>query len=238
MSPAERHAKLVREADAHNYRYYVLDDPVVTDADFDRLLRELRAIEEHHPELATADSPTQRVGGEARAKATLARHGARMLSLDNAFDEQELREFHRRVVEALPAGEVVRFCIEPKLDGASVEVVYDAGRLTQATTRGDGETGEEITANARTIRSLPLRIAHEGRLTLRGEIVIYRRDLDALNQEREAAGLEPFANPRNAAAGAVRMLDPREVARRPLRALLYQLVEGPKLHAFQHETLD
>jgi DNA ligase (NAD+) len=235
---ARRHADLVREIDAHNYRYYVLDDPIVTDADFDRLLRELRALEEAHPELATADSPTKRVGGEARTSVAQVRHAARMLSLDNAYTEEELLEFRRRVVDGLPEAEVPRFCIEPKLDGASVEAIYEGGRLVQASTRGDGETGEDITQNVRTIRSVPLRIAHPGKLTLRGEVVIYRRDLESLNADREAQGLEPFANPRNAAAGAVRMLDPREVARRPLRALFYQIVEGPELHATHHESLE
>ena len=238
MSAARRHADLVREIGAHNYRYYVLDDPVVTDAEFDVLLRELKAIEDAHPELATADSPTQRVGGEARTHVTQVKHGSRMMSLDNAYTFEELGEFHRRVVEGLPESETPRFCVEPKLDGASVEVIYEKGRLVQASTRGDGSTGEDITQNVRTIRSVPLKIPHAGRITLRGEIIIYRRDHDALNVEREAQGLEPFSNPRNAAAGAVRMLDPREVARRPLRAVFYQIVVTPRLHATQHESLE
>ncbi|MDP8999615.1 MAG: NAD-dependent DNA ligase LigA [Myxococcota bacterium] len=238
MTPIERHAQLVREIDAHNYRYFVLDDPIVGDADFDRLLRDLRALEERHPELATADSPTRRVGGESRPSVVQVKHGVRLLSLDNTYSDEELDEFRRRVMDGLPTAQTPRFCVEPKLDGASVEVTYEGSRLVQASTRGDGEIGEEITANVRTIRSVPLRIAHAGKLTLRGEVVIYRRDLDTLNAEREAAGLEPFANPRNAAAGAVRMMDPREVARRPLRVLLYQVVEGPLLHASQHESLD
>lgn len=238
MTPAERHAKLVREIDAHNYRYYVLDDAVVSDGDFDRLLRELRGIEESHPELVTPDSPSQRVGEQARTETIQVKHETRMLSLDNAYTDAELSEFRRRVVEGLPDRDQPRFCVEPKLDGAGVEVVYDGGRLIQASTRGDGETGEDITLNVRTIRSVPLRIAHTERLTLRGEVVIYRADLDALNSEREARGLEPFANPRNAAAGAVRMLDPRDVAERPLRAIFYQAVQGPTLHATQHETLE
>jgi DNA ligase (NAD+) len=238
MTPAERHAGLVREIDAHNYRYYVLDDPIATDAEFDRLLRELRALEEEHPALRTRDSPTQRVGGEARTQVVQVKHGTRMLSLDNAYAPEELAEFHRRVTEGLPDGETPRFCVEPKLDGAGVEVIFDGGRLALASTRGDGTVGEDITPNVRTIRSVPLSIAHTGKVTLRGEIIIYRRDHDALNVEREAQGLEPFANPRNAAAGAVRMLDPREVARRPLRAVFYQIVEGPRLHATQHESLE
>jgi len=237
VTPRERYAQLLREVDAHNYRYYVLDDPQIADAEFDRLMRELRAIEEAHPEIATPDSPSRRVGGEARTGIVQVRRPVRMMSLDNAYSAEEIGEFRRRVVEGLPEGETPRFCVEPKLDGASVEVVYEGGRLVQATTRGDGETGEEITANVRTIRSVPLRIAHPARLTLRGEIVIYRRDLETLNAERESEGLEPFANPRNAAAGAVRMLDPREVARRPLRALFYQVMEGPSLRETQHESL-
>jgi DNA ligase (NAD+) len=238
VTTKERYAELVRDIAAHNYRYYVLDDPRISDADFDRLMRELRALEEAHPDIATADSPTRRVGGEARAGAVQIRRAERMLSLDNAYDAEELAEFHRRVREGLPDGETLRFCVEPKLDGASVEVTYEHGRLVLAATRGDGETGEEITANVRTIRSVPLRIAHTGKVTLRGEIVIYRRDLEILNVERESEGLEPFANPRNAAAGAVRMLDPGEVARRPLRALFYQIVEGPRMHSTQHESLE
>src|SRR5580658_5752266 len=195
---AARHAALVREIDAHNYRYYVLDDPIVGDAEFDGLLRELRAIEDEHPELQSPDSPTQRVGGEARTAAAQVKHAVRMMSLDNAYSSEALAEFHRRVVDGLPEGETPRFCIEPKLDGGSVEVIYEGGRLVQASTRGDGETGEDITQNVRTIQSLPLRIRHAGRLTLRGEVLIYRRDLDTLNRQRESEGLEPFANPRNA----------------------------------------
>lgn len=232
-----RHDELVRELQAHDYRYYVLDDPVVTDAAYDTLMRELRALEGEHPELVTPDSPSQRVAGEARPNVVKVRREHRMFSLDNAYSPADMAEFQRRVDEGLPTGETAVFCVEPKLDGASVEVVFDGGKLVQASTRGDGAEGEDITINVRTIRSVPTRIAHEGKLTLRGEIVIYRKDLDAMNAEREAAGLEPFANPRNAAAGAVRMMDPREVARRPLRALFYQLVEGPQLHKSHSETL-
>ncbi len=237
MTPAERHAQLAREIDAHNYRYYVLDDPSIGDAEFDKLLRELRAIEEAHPELRTADSPTQRVGGEARTAAVTVKHVVRMMSLDNAYTPEELAEFHERVVDGLPDGQVPRFCIEPKLDGGSVELVYEGGRLVQASTRGDGEIGEEITENVRTIKSVPLRIAHTGRLTIRGEVVIYRKDFDAMNAEREAEGLEPFANPRNAATGAVRMLDSKEVAKRRLRVMLYQIVEAAEVAKTQEESL-
>ncbi|HEY6462786.1 MAG TPA: hypothetical protein VIY73_21600, partial [Polyangiaceae bacterium] len=237
MKPAERHAQLVREIDAHNYRYYVLDDPTVTDAEFDRLLRELRALEEKHPETVTKNSPTQRVGGEARTSVTQVKHEVRMMSLDNAYSEEELAEFRRRITDGLPDAEVPRFCIEPKLDGASIEVVYRGGHLEQASTRGDGETGEDITNNVQALRYMPHRIPYEGKLTLRGEVVIYRRDFEAINQQREADGLPAFANARNAASGSLRMLDPREVRNRPMRALFYQVVEGPKLAQTQSEVL-
>ncbi len=236
-SPAQEHAALVREIESHNYRYYVLDDPIISDAEFDKLLRRLRALEEAHPELVTPDSPTQRVSGEPREGITKVKHAVRMFSLDNVYSREELSEFVRRVHDGLAEGARVSFVVEPKLDGASVEAIFEGGRLAQASTRGDGETGEDITANLRTVPSVPLRIAHGGKLTLRGEIVMYRRDLDALNEEREAQGLEPFANPRNAAAGAIRMLDAREVKKRRLRAIFYQLVEGPSLHASHGESL-
>jgi DNA ligase (NAD+) len=234
---AKRHAELVREIEAHNYRYYVLDDPSVTDADFDALLRELRALEAEHPDLVTPDSPTQRVGGEVRASIAKVRHEHRMFSLDNAYSADEMAEFHRRVLAGLPDGMPIEFAVEPKLDGGSIEVVFEGGRMVRASTRGDGEFGEDITVNARTLRGLPLRIEHTGKLTLRGEVLIFRRDLEAMNAEREAAGLEPLANARNAAAGSVRMLDPKEVRRRALRVIFYQLVEGPELHASHTESL-
>jgi DNA ligase (NAD+) len=236
-SPREQHASLVREIESHNYRYYVLDDPGISDAEFDMLLRKLRALEEKHPELVTSDSPTQRVSGEPRAGVTKVKHRVRMFSLDNAYSKDELAEFVRRVKDGLAEGARVTYVVEPKLDGASVEAVYEGGRLVLASTRGDGETGEDITANVRTIPSVPLRIAHNDMVTLRGEVVMYRKDLDALNAEREAEGLEPFANPRNAAAGGVRMLDAREVAKRRLRAIFYQIIEGPRIHASHSESL-
>ena len=228
MDPKARHAALVTEIRTHDYRYYVLDDASVTDAEFDALMRELRAIEKEHPELATKASPSKRVGGEARPNAVKVKRKIRMFSLDNAYSEDDIAEFLRRVGEGLPDAEVPAFSIEPKLDGASIEVTYEGGHLHLASTRGDGETGEDITENARTLKGVPLSIPYEGTLTLRGEVVIYRRDLAKMNELREKEGQEPFANPRNAAAGAVRMLDPREVAKRPLRAVFYQAVEGPK----------
>ena len=237
MDPRARHAQLVREIEAHDHRYYVLDDPVVTDAEYDALMRELRALEKDHPDLVTPESPTQRVAGAARPEVRKIRREHRMMSLDNAYSKEDMAEFQRRVIEGLPESQEARFCVEPKLDGASIEVVYENGRLASASTRGDGVEGEEITPNVRTIRSVPTRIAHEGKLTLRGEVVIFRKDLATMNAAREAAGLETFANPRNAAAGAVRMMDPREVAQRPLRAVFYQVVEGPQIRPTHAETL-
>lgn len=234
---AAQHAALVSEIDAHNYRYYVLDDPSVTDAEFDALLKKLRALEDQHPELRTPHSPTQRVGGTARTAVAKVKHEVRMFSLDNAYSPEDMSEFFERVRAGLPDSETPEYCVEPKLDGASVEVVYDGGRLVSASTRGDGETGEDITENVRTIRGVPSAIPWKGKITLRGEILIYRKDLAKLNAQREEEGLEPFANPRNAAAGAVRMMDPKEVAARPLRALFYQLVEGDRMHASHAESL-
>lgn len=235
-TPKDRHAKLVREIRAHDHRYYVLDDATVSDRDYDALLAELRALEAGHPELVTAESPTQRVAGAPRDEVKKAVHAERMMSLDNTYSEDELREFFRRVTDGLPDGAEVAYAVEPKLDGASLEVVYEGGALVLAATRGDGVVGEDVTTNVRTLRGVPLVVAAKEKLTLRGEVVIYRRDLAKMNEERERDGLEPFANPRNAAAGALRMLDPREVAKRPLRAVFYQLVEGPKLGHATHSA--
>ncbi len=237
MTPAQEHAKLVAELEAANYRYYVLDDPIMTDREFDDLLARLRAIESKHAELVTATSPTQRVGGSARTEVKKIRRATPMLSLDNSYSKDDLDAFFRRVRDGLAEGQIAHFVIEPKLDGSSVEVIYEGGSLAQASTRGDGTTGEDITENVRTIRGVPLKIAHADRLTLRGEVVIYRRDLETLNAERAEQGLEPFANPRNAAAGSVRMMDPGEVARRPLRVMFYQVVEGETMFATHSESL-
>jgi DNA ligase (NAD+) len=236
-STSARHAELVRIIHAHDYRYYVLDDPTVTDREYDALLSELKSLEEGDPSLRTKDSPTNRVSGALRSDLRSVRHVERMMSLDNTYSEAELREFLRRVEGGLRAGADVPYCVEPKLDGASIEILYRDGRLTEGSTRGDGQSGEEITENLRTIRSLPLTIGYKGPLTLRGEVVIYRRDLSRINEARVAAGDPPFANPRNAAAGSLRMVDPRIVAARPLRALVYGVVEGPQFAASHSAAL-
>jgi DNA ligase (NAD+) len=253
-SAAERHHELCREIQAHAHRYYVLDDPTVSDAEYDALYRELRALEAKHPELVTPDSPTQRVGAEPRSELQKFERPIAMYSLDNVYSEGDVREFDERVRKGLPGSATPRYVAEPKLDGASVEVVYAiepgarhgkrTARLSMVTTRGDGKTGEIVTENARTFRGVPLTFELDekladglDRLTFRGEVVIYRRDLDALNEGREKAGEEPYANPRNFASGTLRMLDPRVVATRPLRMVLYQLVEGARLHATHADTL-
>ena len=228
-SPRVRHAELVREIRAHDYRYYVLDDPSIGDREYDALYAELRRLEAEHAELRTPDSPTQRVGATPRSELETVRHVVPMMSLDNTYDADELKDFVRRVGDGLPAGRTPCFCVEPKLDGASIEILYRDGRLTAGSTRGDGVTGEDVTLNLRTMRSLPLNIEYKGPLTLRAEVVIYRRDLERINKERAARGEPLFANPRNAASGALRMLDPRIVAQRGLRAIVWQVIEGPEL---------
>jgi len=218
------HAELAAQIRAHDYRYYVLDDPEISDRDYDALYRQLRELEAAHPELDLTDSPTRRIGGTRQDLLTVA-HQAPMMSLDNTYSPAELAEFDRRVRQGLPSGAEVTYCVEPKLDGASVEVRYRGGRLEGGSTRGDGQRGEEISANLKTIRGLPLRIDYTAPLTLRAEVVIYRRDLEEINQLREARGEPPFANPRNAASGSLRMLEPSVVAQRRLRALIWQVLE-------------
>jgi DNA ligase (NAD+) len=234
VSPKARHEQLSRELEEHNHRYYVLDQPSISDAEYDKLFRELVAIEKEHPELSSAASPTQRIGAQPREGFSKVKRPVRMFSLDNAYSEAELREFDRRAREGLELEQVV-YVAEPKLDGASVEVVYEGGVLTLASTRGDGETGEDITSNVRTIRAVPLSIPYQGRLTVRGEVIIHREDLEQINEQRTARGEEPFANPRNAAAGSLRLLDPRLTAARPLRVIFYDTVEV--LAETHHETL-
>jgi DNA ligase (NAD+) len=240
MAQAElkRHRKLVEEIRSHDHRYYVLDDPLLSDREYDALYAELRDLEQRFPELTTPDSPTQRVGGEPRGELRTVPHVVPMMSLDNTYGETDLAEFVARVRKGLPAAVTPSFCVEPKLDGGSIEVLYRGGKLVQGSTRGDGQSGEDITQNLRTIRSLPLTIPYTGNITLRGEVVIYRRDLARINEARVAAGEAPFANPRNAASGSLRMLDPRVVAERPLRVMAWQVVEGPELSDTHAGALD
>jgi DNA ligase (NAD+) len=234
----ERHRKLSEEVRAHDHRYYVLDDPQISDREYDALYTELRQLEEQHPELKTAQSPTQRVGGAPTGELPTVPHVLPMMSLDNTYGKDDLAEFMRRVRQGLPAALEPSFCVEPKLDGGSIEVLYRDGKLFQGSTRGDGQSGDDITQNLRTIRSLPLTIPYTGNITLRGEVVIYRRDLAHINEARVKAGEAPFANPRNAASGSLRMLDPRVVAERRLRVMAWQVVEGAALADTHSGSLD
>src|SRR5579883_754831 len=214
----------------HEYLYYVLDKPEITDAEFDRLMRRLQELEAQHPELVTPDSPSQRVGGKPREGFVKVRHSSPMLSLDNALNEDELREFDRRV-RTLLGGESYEYVAELKLDGLSMAVHYQEGQMKQAVTRGDGIVGEDVTENARTIRSLPLRVKSKlNRFEVRGEVIMPRKSFEKLNAEREQQQLSQFANPRNAAAGALRALEPTVTASRRLEYFAYFLMVDGKFY--------
>jgi DNA ligase (NAD+) len=216
----EQIARLREDLRRHEHLYYVLDAPEITDAEYDAMMRELQRWEQQHPEWVTPDSPTQRVGGRAREGFVKVPHSAPMLSLDNALDEAEFRDFDRRVSELL-AGEPYQYAVELKMDGLSMAVHYESGVLRQAITRGDGSVGEEVTENARTIRTLPLRTPESGAFEARGEVIMPRKAFERLNEERDRAGQPRFANPRNAAAGALRNLDPNVTASRRLEFYAY-----------------
>ena len=233
VKPARRVEQLREQIRFHNYRYYVLDDPQVPDAEYDRLLGELQALEAEHPELVSADSPTQRVGAKPLSAFGEVKHEVPMLSLDNAFDDDDVGEFDRRVREKLEV-EAVDYTAEPKLDGLAVSLLYEDGVLVRGATRGDGSSGEDITQNVRTIQSIPLKLLGRGypkRLEVRGEVFISHAGFAALNEHQQAQEQKLFANPRNAAAGSLRQLDPHITAQRPLEIYCYGigLVEGGQL---------
>ena len=239
---AKRAAELRELLDRYNYRYHALDDPEVSDAEYDRLLVELRGIEVHHPDLVTADSPTQRVGAAPLAAFGTVRHRIPMLSLDNAFSEEEVRDFDRRVRERTAPQGVVRYSAEPKLDGLAISARYESGAFIQGATRGDGETGEDITQNLRTIKALPLRLrgAHLPQvLEVRGEVFMPLAGFERFNREALARGEKTLVNPRNAAAGSLRQLDPRMTAARPLDLFIYGIgyVEGGEMPGHHSEML-
>ena len=228
-------AEKLREAiDRANYRYYILDNPEVSDAEYDKLMRRLEAIEREHPELATPDSPTQRVGAAPSEKFGVVMHRRPMMSLANAMDAEEMREFDKRIKRLLRSDADVEYVAEIKLDGLGIELVYEDGRLTVGSTRGDGINGENVTQNIRTIKSVPLRLRKPDHgkipklIEVRGEVIFPRAAFAKLNQQRDEAGEPVFANPRNAAAGALRQLDPKITASRPLDAFLYSpgVIEG------------
>jgi DNA ligase (NAD+) len=235
MTPAARHADLCQRIAEHDHRYHVLDAPVISDREYDALFEQLKQLEHEHPELVHPGSPTQRVGASPRASAVKVEHAHPMYSLDNTYNEDELREFDRRVREGLD-GDAFAYVVEPKIDGASLEVIYKDGKLACGISRGDGRVGEDITINVRTMRSVPLTLRDARAFTLRGEVVLFRKDLDTINERRIAEGEEPFANPRNAASGSMRMLDPQQTALRPLRVFFYELVEH--YYPTHHEALD
>ena len=223
---AKRIGDLRRQIERHDYRYYVLDDPEVTDAAYDALMRELRELEAAHPDLVTPESPTQRVAGRPAAGFAEVVHALPMLSLDNAFSEDDLREFDRRVRERLDV-ERVDYSAEPKIDGLAISVRYEAGVYVRAATRGDGTRGEDVTANVRTIAALPLRLQGDPPpvLEVRGEVYMARASFERLNARAAAAGEKTFANPRNAAAGSLRQLDPAVTASRALDVFFYGVGE-------------
>ncbi|HSN14364.1 MAG TPA: NAD-dependent DNA ligase LigA, partial [Anaeromyxobacteraceae bacterium] len=231
-TPARRAADLRARILAADHAYYVLDAPLLSDAEYDRLMRELQALEAEHPALVTPDSPTQRVGGAPGEKFEKVAHREPMLSLANAYSDEELDEFDARVRKllSLPEGAKVRYVVEPKLDGLAVELVYEDGSFRHGATRGDGVQGEDVTANLRTIgrtganRGVPARLAGEAppRREVRGEVLLMKEHFEAMNRRILREGGEPFANPRNAAAGSLRQLDPSVTATRPLSFVGYE----------------
>ncbi len=226
--------QLHEQLNQHNYHYYVLDDPQVPDAEYDRLFRQLQAIEAEYPELITIDSPTQRVGAEPLAAFEQVKHVVPMLSLGNAFSEEDVYAFDKRLCDKLDSNDTLMYSAEPKLDGLAVSVVYENGQLVRAATRGDGSTGEDITQNVRTIDSIPLKLLGKGYpslLEVRGEVFISRQGFERMNAQARKNDEKVFANPRNAAAGSLRQLDPRVTAKRPLEIYCYSVgqVEGGEL---------
>jgi len=238
----DRVAQLRDDIAFHQHCYYVLDDPVIPDADFDDLFQQLIELEKQHPSVITSNSPTQRVGPKPISEFRNASHSAPMLSLENAFDEEQVINFDRRVHELLGKPGAIRYSAEPKLDGIAINIRYEQGELVLAGTRGDGLIGEDVTHNVRTIGAVPLRL-REGPypeiLEVRGEIFMPKYGFDGLNEQNQAAGEKTFANPRNAAAGSLRQLDPKVTAERPLSMFAYaaNVVEGGQLPSCHSQTL-
>ena len=240
---SERAAWLKSELNRHSHAYYVLDNPTLPDAEYDKMFRELVELEQAHPDLLTSDSPTQRVGGKPLPQFEQVRHSVPMLSLNNAFGDEDAIAFDRRVREGLQAGEEVEYSTELKFDGLAINLRYERGVLVQAATRGDGTTGENVTANIRTVRAVPLRlhIAHPPKvLDVRGEVLMFKSDFAKLNERQRAAGQKEFVNPRNAAAGSLRQLDSRITAQRTLRFFAYGIgtLEGADMPPSHSALLD
>ncbi len=238
----EKIEQLRKEIDEHNYRYYVLDDPIISDAAYDQLFQTLKKWETENPSLITPDSPTQRVGEKPRKEFIEVPHAVPMLSLENAFTDEDVLAFDRRVHERLHVSHAIEYTCEPKLDGLAVTIIYEKGRLIRAATRGDGSTGEDITENIRTISSVPLHLRgqdYPDLIEIRGEVYMPKKGFIELNARAEEKGEKIFVNPRNAAAGSLRQLDPRITASRPLEIFCYGvgLVEGKKLPGTHSEML-
>jgi DNA ligase (NAD+) len=225
----KRVEELRKEIEEHNYKYYVLDNPVISDAEYDNLMRELEKLEKKFPELQSPTSPTQRVGGEPLPYFTTVEHPVPLLSLSNVYNEKEIRDFHRRVTAIV---EPVQYVVEPKIDGLSVALTYVDGNFEIGATRGNGQVGEDITVNLKTVRTVPLKLRKQvRRLVVRGEAYMPKEDFLRLNKKREEEGLPPFANPRNAAAGSLRQLDPKIAAERSIQVIVYDVlaVEGENI---------
>src|SRR5574340_1768781 len=247
MDTKSRYEELKRQIHFHNHRYHVLDAPVISDLEYDRLLKELKEIEGAHPDWITPDSPTQRAGASPADRFVKVQHPAPILSLANAFGSEDARAWYERVVKIDRRVASARFVVEPKIDGLSVVLHYRNGVFVQGATRGDGEVGEDITANLRTLKTIPLRIpvaADEkvrvpAVLVVRGEAFIPTQDFEALNRRLEEAGQKTYQNPRNTAAGSLRQLDPGLRASRPLTLLVYQIVHsaGGSVPSSQGELL-
>jgi len=238
MDAKERIEELRRIIREHDYRYYVLAEPVISDREYDLLLEELEKLEEEHPELKSPDSPTMRVGSDLTKEFPERVHSSPMLSIANTYSAEEVVDFDRRV-RSLLTGEEVEYTCELKIDGVALALHYEGGILRAGVTRGDGVRGEEITANVRTIRSIPLRLMNfDGACEVRGEVYLEEKDFLRMNEERSAAGEKTFANPRNATAGSLKLQDPRMVAARPLKFFAYWLSLPAGMPRTQWETLD
>src|SRR5687768_237104 len=228
MTPAQRVEALRQEIRRHEELYYVQAAPEISDVEFDALMHQLKELEQQHPELHTPDSPTQRVGGRPAEGFATVEHIQPMLSLDNAYDEDDLRAFDERVRKGLGLDISPTYVAELKIDGLSIALTYENGRLVRGATRGDGVRGEDVTQNVRTVRAIPLKLrgGPKGRIEVRGEVYLPKRNFERINQEQQDAGEPLYANPRNTAAGTMRNLDPTLVAKRGLAAWTYQLVVG------------
>ena len=238
MTDAQRIHALRKELSEHNHRYYVLDEPTISDYEFDMMLKQLQELEAAHPELDDPNSPTRRVGGAVTKNFNTVVHQFRMYSLDNSYSRQDLEDWEKRVEKMVDGP--VSFTCELKYDGASMNLTYENGELVRAVTRGDGVQGDEVTANIRTIRSVPLRLKgdYPARMDVRGEIVLPLEGFEAMNKERLAAGEEPYRNPRNTASGSLKLQDSAEVAKRPLEFLMYEIKADPAPMATQYEGLE